>query len=272
VGGRSTRQALAALADDPQTESVIVVSKPPDDAVLAEVESAARELGLDVHWAILGEGRPDLTAAVESALEALGEAVPSWPAHVADPEPSDLSVGPALRGLFCGGTLADEAMIVAAGLLGRPIRSNIAHDAALQVRGQERVDGDLVIDFGDDEMTQGRAHPMIDPSLRMERISAEADDPTCGVLLLDLVLGHGAHPDPAGDLAEAVRTARDRAHTAGRALPVVVSLTGTDGDPQGYARTAGTLAAAGASVFLSNAAAARHAVQALTSSTAGRTS
>jgi FdrA protein len=104
---------------------------------------------------------------------------------------------------------------------------------------------------------------MIDPSLRLERIAVEAADPTCGVLLLDLVLGHGAHPDPAGDLADAIAAARERAHADGRALPVVVSLTGTDADPQGYARTAEALAAAGASVFLSNAAAARHAVVAL---------
>lgn len=260
VGGRSTRQALTALADDPRTTSVVVVSKPPDDAVLAEIRSYATSLGLEVHWAILGAGRPDLTAAVESVLTAQDAPVPDWPASIADPDPDGLARGDALRGLFCGGTLADEAMLVAGELLTEPIRSNIAHDPDRRISGHDRSDGHLVIDFGDDGMTQGRAHPMIDPSLRMERIAAEAADPTCGVLLLDLVLGHGAHPDPAGDLAEAIRSARADAHTAGRALPVVVSLTGTDADPQGYARTADVLADAGASVFLSNAAATRHAV------------
>lgn len=269
VAGRATRQALAALADDPQTTSVIVVSKPPDDDVLARIEAYAGELGLQVHWAILGEGRPDLTAAVESTLAALGESVPTWPAHTAEAEPAGLTAGPALRGLFCGGTLADEAMIVASDLLGGPIRSNIARDESLRVSGTEPHDGHLIIDFGDDEMTQGRAHPMIDPSLRMERIAAEGADPSCGVLLLDLVLGHGAHPDPADDLADAIRGARITAHESGRALPIVVSLTGTAADPQGYARTAQTLAGAGASVFLSNAAAARHAVAALSGSTSG---
>jgi len=263
VGGRSTGQALTALADDPQTTSVIVVSKPPDDAVLAEIRSHATALGLQVHWAILGTGRPDLTAAVESALTDQGIPVPQWPTIVADPDPDGLSRGHSLRGLFCGGTLADEAMLVAGGLLADPIRSNIAHDPDRRISGHDRVDGHVVIDFGDDGMTQGRAHPMIDPSLRMERIAAEASDPACGVLLLDLVLGHGAHPDPAGDLAEAIRSAREVAHTSGRALPVVVSLTGTDADPQGYASTADILAAAGASVFLSNAAATRHAAMLL---------
>src|SRR5690606_40492874 len=162
---------------------------------------------------------------------------------------------------------AAEALCASPALLPAPRRSRIAGDDPLRVGDNEPHQGHLIIDFGDDEMTQGRAHPMIDPSLRMERIAAESADPTCGVLLLDLVLGHGAHPDPADDLANAIRSARTLAHAEGRALPVVVSLTGTEEDPQGYARTAETLAGAGASVFLSNAAAARHTVAALSGST-----
>jgi FdrA protein len=262
VGGRSTRQALRALADDPSTETVIVVSKPPDGAVLAEVEAYAGELGLRVHWAVLGPGRPDITAAVEAFLSAEGHAVPTWPSILAASDDPALERGGSLRGLFCGGTLADEAMAVAEAELGG-IRSNIAHDPELLL-GPDLVEaGHVVIDFGDDDLTRGRAHPMIDPTLRMERIAAEATDPTCGVLLLDLVLGHGAHPDPAGELAEALGSARATAAAAGRALPVVVSLTGTDADPQDRARCAELLAAAGASVFLSNAAATRRALDLL---------
>jgi len=267
VGGRSTRQALQALADDPATESVIVVSKPPDAVVLAEVEAQAAALGLAVHWAVLGAGRPDLTASVEEFLLARGHAVPtwpSWPSTVAEPVRAGLARGPALRGLFCGGTLADEAMTVAEGELGG-IRSNIAHDATLALGPDLRDDGHVVIDFGDDGLTRGRAHPMIDPTLRLERIAAEAADPTCGVLLLDLVLGHGSHPDPADELADAVRAARSTALAAGRDLPVVVSLTGTDADPQGRARCVSALVAAGASVYLSNAAATRAALDLLRS-------
>lgn len=261
VGGRSTRQALRALATDPETTSVIVVSKPPDGAVLAGIEALATELGLTVHWAILGDGKPDLTASVEAALRTEGQAVPQWPAVVAS-EGEASTRGAALRGLFCGGTLADEAMFVAATTLG-PIHSNIAHDDDLLLGGDLRHAGHVVIDFGDDGMTRGRAHPMIDPSLRMERIAAEAADPSCGVLLLDLVLGYGAHADPADDLADAIRTAKAAAASAGRDLPVVVSLVGTDADPQDRLAAERVLAAAGASVFLSNAAATAHAVSLL---------
>jgi len=153
-------------------------------------------------------------------------------------------------------------MTVAEATLGG-IRSNIAHSPELALGPDLTDPGHVVIDFGDDGLTRGRAHPMIDPTLRMERIAREAADPTCGVLLLDLVLGHGAHPDPAGELADAVRSARDVARADGRALPVVVSLTGTDADPQNRARCAEVLAEAGASVFLSNGAATRHALDLL---------
>ncbi|WP_299443265.1 FdrA family protein [uncultured Phycicoccus sp.] len=258
VAGRSTRQALRALAEDPATGWVVVVSKPPDADVLASVEHQASGLGLRVHWAILGAGRADLTAAVEAALAAEGVDVPAWPATTVDADAAGPQ-GPSLRGLFCGGTLAEETMLVAAETLGE-VRTNLGHDPGLALGPDLRHDGHVVVDFGADELTRGRAHPMIDPTLRMERIAAEATDPTCGVLLLDLVLGHGAHPDPAGELADAIRDARDRASAAGRRLPVVVSLTGTEADPQDRAECARVLAAAGASVFLSNAAATRHAV------------
>jgi FdrA protein len=111
-----------------------------------------------------------------------------------------------------------------------------------------------MIDFGDDELTRGRPHPMIDGTLRVERMLAEIDDPQAGVLLLDVVLGLGADPDPAASLVEPVRRA-----TAGR-LPVVVSVVGTQDDPQGTRSQCAALNAAGAAVHLSNAAATRAAL------------
>ncbi|MGL5818161.1 MAG: FdrA family protein [Phycicoccus sp.] len=285
VGGRSTRQALRALAADPATDSVVVVSKPPDPEVLGAVEADAAALGLRVHWAVLGTGRPDLTAAVEAVLVAEGRLVPEWPRwpdraapQPGRPSPPEASTGgsmggsstggsstdgSSLRGLFCGGTLAEEALLVAGAVLG-PVRSNLGHAASARALGPDLSGaGHVVVDFGADELTRGRAHPMIDPTLRDERIAAEADDPSCGVLLLDLVLGHGAHPDPGAELAGVIRTARETAATAGRSVPVVVSLVGTQADPQGRERCAAALSGAGASVFLSNAAATRHAVSLL---------
>jgi len=273
VGGRSTRQALAALAADPSTESIIVVSKPPAVEVLTAIQAYAGTLGKPVHWAILGAGRPDLTAAVEAALATSADGIPVWPQWLAESQ-AEASIGAKakrsngfLRGLFCGGTLADEAMIIASENLG-PIRSNIPLSPELAVGPDLSSDSHAVIDFGDDRLTRGRPHPMIDPSLRLERIAVEGDDPTCAVLLLDLVLGFGSHPDPADELAAAIAAARKAAAADGRELPVVVSLIGVENDPQGLTSCAKTLQASGASVFVSNARATRHALSLLASASA----
>ena len=147
-----------------------------------------------------------------------------------------------LRGFFSGGTLCDEAMVIAAERLG-PIASNIPLEPDWALGDDLRSPGHLMIDFGDDQLTRGRPHPMIDPSLRIERIAEAAADPACAVLLLDVVLGYGAHPDPARSLAPAIAQARDRASRDGRDLAVVVSLIGSAGDPQGRDAVAGALAA-----------------------------
>ena len=251
---RSTKQALAALAADPATESLVVVSKPPAPEVLADLQAYAAGLGKPVHWATLGAGRPDLTAAVESVLSAVGPRGPRpWPSWSPASDAASSGVDPC-RGSLCRRAARCAGSSAAARSPTRPcssrarslgdIRSNIPLRPELALGADLRDAGHVVIDFGDDSMTQGRAHPMIDPSLRLERIAAEAADPTCGVLLLDLVLGHGAHPDPAPELAEAVRAARDDRRRPGARLPVVVSLTGTEGDPQGLEPSAAPALAA----------------------------
>ncbi|MFL6295396.1 MAG: FdrA family protein [Actinomycetes bacterium] len=159
----------------------------------------------------------------------------------------------AIRGLFSGGTLCYEAMAVVAGVVGR-VASNIPLRPEWRLADPHRSEGHTFVDFGDDAMTEGRAHPMIDPGLRNERFRREAADPETGVVLLDVVLGYGAHPDPGGELAPLVeRALADRPGT----LSVVVSLCGAAGDPQGLEGQAAALRAAGALVTRSSARAAR---------------
>lgn len=257
VGGLSAKQALKALAGDKDTDHVIIVSKPADAEVVAEIEVLAADLGIGVSWAVLGPERTDLTASVETALDSCGFNVPTWPSWGTTGSSEDLQQGP-LVGLFCGGTMADEAMLIAAETLG-PITSNIPLGGAEKIAGAELpTSAHTVIDFGDDGMTQGRAHPMIDPSLRLGAI-AEAGN-SAGVLLLDLVLGHGAHAAPAEGLSGAISAARLAATQAGRELPVIVSLIGTQSDPQDFSATVGSLVGAGAEVYVSNAQATRRAV------------
>jgi FdrA protein len=255
VGGLATLDALAALDADPATERVMLVSKPPAPSVAAAVSEAAAKLSVPVRSAVLSPQAPDLTAAVEALLTDMGLDVPTWPSR---PGPAESTVpGAALKGLYSGGTLADETMLIAAPALG-DIRSNTPLRPELHLGTDLSASGHVVIDFGDDALTVGRAHPMIDPTLRLEAIAGLAASEEPAVLLLDVVLGYGADPDPAGALVPALTAARSQ-----RQLPVVVALIGTEGDPQGWSRQADALTAAGAAVFASNAAAARYALDLL---------
>ncbi|HET6213558.1 MAG TPA: hypothetical protein VFE14_11910, partial [Micromonosporaceae bacterium] len=246
VAGRSTLAALDALDADEATKLIVVVSKPPAPEVADRVRAHAARLATPVVYAMLGLGQPDLTAAASSVIRRLGRPVPaSWPAW--HPASGPDSRRGALRGLFAGGTLCDEAMVIASAALG-PIGSNIP------LRPEWTLgNGHTMVDYGDDALTRGRPHPMIDNTVRLDRLAVEAADPSCGVILLDVVLGHAADPDPAAGLAPAIDAARTRG------VSIVVSLIGTGGDPQGLHRQAEALCAAGASVFSSNADAARFA-------------
>ena len=268
VGGLGAEQALRALAEDEGTELVVLVSKPADAGVVQRLEGVATDLGLDVEWATLGPDRADLTAVAEQVCTRLGRDVPTWPTWGAAPGPEEPRPGGGLvRGLFAGGTLCDEAMAVAGRRLG-PIASNtpLVDWPRLEVDGPTALDATLagadhsMVDLGDDALTVGRAHPMIDPSLRLEALRQVAADERVRVVLMDVVLGHGAHPDPAAEHVPVIREALDTAARAGRRLDVVVSLTGTTGDPQGRDAQGEALAAAGATVLLSNAAATHAAV------------
>ena len=255
VGGLATLDALAALDADPATERVLLVSKPPAAAVAEAVRTAADGLSVPVRDAVLSPETPDLTAAVEGLLRDMGREVPEWPSRSGPAEAS--APGAVLKGFFSGGTLADEAMLLASPALG-DIRSNIPLRPQRDLGTDLPAPGHVVVDFGDDALTVGRAHPMIDPTLRLEAISNLAARREPAVLLLDVVLGYGADPDPAYSLVPALTAARRNGP-----LPVVVSLIGTEGDPQGWSRQADALAAAGAAVFASNAQATRYALDLL---------
>lgn len=256
VAALSTKQAMKRLDADEATELIVVVSKPPAEEVATDLRAFAEQLSTPVHFALLGKGQPDLTAAAEGVLAALGHEVPEWP-HWG--EPAATPAPGQLRGLFAGGTLCDEAMLLTQDRLG-PVWSNIPLDPAYALGSDLQADGPLMIDFGDDGMTSGRAHPMIDPSLRLDYLARTSRDASTSVILMDVVLGHGADADPAATAAPAIRDAIAAAREAGRDLAVVVACVGTQGDPQQLDRQAAALADAGAEVFLSNAQATRRAL------------
>jgi succinyl-CoA synthetase alpha subunit len=263
VGGLMMRAAIERLAADPATAVLVLVSKPPAAAVAREVLALARASGKPVVASFVGAALgpieaagafPAATLADAARLAvALARGAPTAgpPPAVRDPLLAGVRARVArlaasqrrVRGLYSGGTLCQEAkLILAAG-----------NAAAAGHTVIER--GHTVIDLGDDAFTAGRPHPMIDFRLRNEHIAAAAADPTTAVILLDVVLGYGAHPDPAGALLPAIDDARGR--SGGRAVAFVASVCGTAGDPQNLARQEAALSAAGVILAPSNAEAAR---------------
>jgi len=258
VGGASFRAALAALAADPGTEIIVLISKPPSPQVAAAVLADARAAGKPVVVHFLGEqrrGRQDNlhfaatlreTAAVAAALAGSRQA----PERIQAGDVPQFRFAPGqryLRGLYSGGTLCYEAVALLASRLGHPW-TNTPLDAAYKMDGLGPSREDTLLDLGDDAFTVGRLHPMMDPEPRARRLVQEASDPETAVILLDVVLGYGAHADPASVLAPAVAEARSLARREGRDLAVVVSICGTDEDPQPAAAQAEALARAGALV------------------------
>jgi len=161
-----------------------------------------------------------------------------------------------IRALYSGGTLCDEAMLLLSEQLG-PIASNIPLYSEWALATGETFRGHTALDLGSDEFTRGRPHPMIDPTISLQYLASAAEDPETAVILLDIVLGYCAQQNPASVYSPAIFQAREKAKVVGRWLPVIISLCGTEGDPQRLSLQRIALEAAGAMVFESNEMAAR---------------
>ena len=247
IGGIMFAEGMRTLAADDATETLLLVSKPPAPDVvrrLGEVDlRGKRAVAAFVGWDG-GEAPFEIHATLDAGAFAAAEAAPPAPEELEAQLPPP--AGGRLLGLFSGGSFAHEAVTILRPALG-PIGGNA---------GDGGAGGHVVLDLGEEEYTQGRPHPMVDLGVRVELLEEAADDDGVGCVLLDVVLGHGAHPDPAGDLAPALRRV-----AAGR--PVIAHVCGTAGDPQDAGRQAATLRDAGAIVAPTSAIAARLAARAV---------
>ncbi len=254
VGGIMFREGMRLLAEDEGTDTLLLVSKPPSREAVRALGEAVPD-GVRVVAAFVGWDGGEAPFEVHSTLEAGAVAA-------AGADPPDVSAlerevdarrrelaGRSLLGLYSGGSLAHEAATILERGLG-PLAGNVGHGPP------EADDGHRLFDLGEARYTQGRPHPMMDLGKRIEMLEQAAADERVGCVLLDVVLGYGSHPDPAGGLAQALQGA------AAGAL-VIAHVCGTPDDPQDSRRQEQTLADAGALVAPSNAAAARLALQAL---------
>ena len=271
VGGRTMLAALEALGDDEATRVIVLLSKPPAPEVASKVLEAARNIGKPVVLCLLGrELDVDLGADLggielagnleETAVAAVRLSMGSTPklvdpyyseaelaAHMARLTPEQRYV----RGIFCGGTVCDETMVYFRSC-GIPIASNIPLSDEERLEDVHTSVGHTFIDMGDDYFTSGKPHPMIDPSLRNKRIINDALLPDTAVMLVDVELGYGSHPDPAGVVAEAVSEANKQLAKEGRTVLWIASVIGTANDPQGFVAQCQKLLDAGMIVSISN--------------------
>ncbi len=277
VGGITMLMGLQALQEDNNTEVIVLISKPAAKTVTQKVLDQVNRSQKPTVVCFLGEDARSLGVENKNnvwAVRTLEEAALQSVAILSGKKDFDFSAEDHsdnitelrrqlqpeqryLRALFSGGTLCYEAQLIWRDQLKEPVFSNAPLDEGNKLADSSHSQGHTAIDLGEEEFTVGRPHPMIDNDLRIRRLLQEVQQPEVGVVLLDVVLGYGAHPDPASELAEAIRKAQETTNKAGRRVIFVASITGTDGDPQNYSRQEQLLRDSGVILCPSNAAAAR---------------
>jgi FdrA protein len=248
VGGTMAKAAIASLRADPGTDVIFLVSKPPAERVARAVLATAG--GFPLVAALVGGapgaeigGRQPIRTLEGGALAVLDVLGVDRPDVVGDLEQRVTRAGESLdadrtliRGLFSGGTLCYESLVILGDTVG-PVYSNVPLEPSLRVPAPPG--SHICLDLGEEEYTVGRPHPMIDPAARLEMLDEQASDPAVAVVLLDVVLGYGSHEDPASELAPAC------ARAVQQGVVVVAYVLGTQSDPQDYARQQEILRRAG---------------------------
>lgn len=246
IGGIMMIDALKMLDADDETQVIVLISKPPAPGVAKKVLEQAEKCDKPVVVCFLGnQPQPDDKSGLifarstkEAALKAVlltgirEEDLDLHPLNLSLIEEVRAKLKPEqkyIRGLFCGGTLCDEAMFAALEKY-ENVYSNIQVNPEYRLKDVSKSIAHTFLDFGDDDFTNGKPHPMIDPTNRIERLLQEARDPEVGVIIMDFVLGFGSHEDPVGVMIDAIKKAKSIAKQDGRELEVLGYVLGTDQD------------------------------------------
>lgn len=255
VAGITLKDSIATLENDPDTKVIVVISKPPAPKVRDEVLDLLRGLSKPAVTIFLGEEPTNheknlyraytLEEAAEIAVQLLnGQSVELKEEVPKNPGLTFSTGQTGIKGFYSGGTLDYEAaMLVRSGL---DLTTNQKATAGFILKTGPYE----IIDLGDDIYTQGKPHPMIDPTIRKEMLAKAADDPSTAVVLLDIVLGYGSHQNMAKELAPTIKEIKNKAQQHQRELAVIATIVGTEEDPQNIEEQKQILTEAG--VFLCN--------------------
>ena len=247
IGGKMMLQALNALNEDESTKVIVLISKPPAKSVADKIIQTSAQMNKPIVICFLGatnniDNQKNIFFVQyleEAALKAVELArganiffnVPDVEKLAEEEVKKFSSKQKYIRGLYTGGTLCYETMIVLSNEFS-PIYSNIPLDKKYKLQNSRISQADTLVDLGDDEFTKGKAHPMIDSQYRILRLLNEAEDDEVAIILLDFVLGFGAHNDPAGAMLDAIKTAKEKFSKRNQYLSIICSVCGTENDPQ----------------------------------------
>ncbi|SHE29067.1 Succinyl-CoA synthetase, alpha subunit [Marinitoga hydrogenitolerans DSM 16785] len=278
VGGLMFLEGIKRLIDDDETEIIVLVSKPPYPEVVEKAVDLLKKTNKKhvVHFVngkvedpsiVVGTTLED--TAIKAALLCQGKEIEKNEYTYFDflesfdfdkkvkEESEKITEGKYIRGLYSGGTLADETMVLLAKELNVPIYSPKPLKPEFLLENINESKENTIVDMGEDEFTVGRPHPMIDFTMRKSRLIKEYLDKDTAIIMIDVVLGWGSHMDPAGEIAEAVKTARE---TSDKYKCIIANICGTYEDPQNYYDQKKKLEDVGVIVFPSNASAVKFAV------------
>lgn len=273
IGGITMLQGIEALNNDPETKVIVVISKPPaeeiSDKMLAYIKENVEKpvvinfIGGDKNK-VEAIGKAAASTLEEAAVKAVKLAEASCCSKysmenndeleaIAEEQAKSIKPGQKyLRGLYSGGTLCYESMLVLRDYIG-DVYSNTPLNKKMKLADANIMQENCCVDYGDDQFTVGRAHPMIDTTLREEEFMNEVEKEDVAVILLDIVIGYGTHADPAGVFAKRIKQAREKMEKKGIYIPVICYICGTEEDPQNWALQKAKLEDAGAIVVSSNA-------------------
>ncbi|MCD4827325.1 MAG: acyl-CoA synthetase FdrA [Acholeplasmataceae bacterium] len=269
VGGKMMLKSIDALNSDDQTEVIVLISKPPHktvlDKIIKKLETVNKKVVVCLLDAIVDQNIDNvyfvstLTEAGQKALELIGKKTPNLTeldhelkANIENEKDLKAKSQTKVKGLFCGGTLTAEALSVLRDDL-KDITSNVAKKVDEKMKDPMKSNGHNLVDLGDDIFTQGKPHPMIEPTIRLDRILLEAKNPETSVILLDFELGLGSHDDPVGVTIDTMIEARQLAKNEGRHISFVAYVCGTDKDSQGLEKSEKQLRDQGVFVAKTNA-------------------
>lgn len=283
IGGLMMLEALKALEELPDIEIMTIVSKPPSPRAKKQIIDYIVKHGKKKYvLAFLGGGHddslPNSTKSKIVQVTTLASAVFAVAGLTSnelykqslvrlriEPEILQRSVAKEwkgfgqqqkyIRALYTGGTFAYETQVILNGIL-KDLFSNAPTGRTKKLPQSSKSKKHSILDLGEEEFTQGRPHPMIDPTIRRLRLVEESQDPEVGVVMMDFVLGYGSNPDPVGAVLKEIRQVKATARKSGRYLSIVTHVCGTKRDPQGYDESVRKLENAGALVFPTNALAA----------------